>query len=228
MSKWYQRVMAAAGMVGFGMMSVALGVAPSACSSAPPPEVPEPCDTQVVTVNIYAMDDINPNEKELPRPVVVRLYQLANDVRMLNAGYDDVLLKDAEVLKDDLLKVDEVTIYPNDLVEVKFERIPTAGYLCGAAMFRNPQGQSWKTFYTFPPMPNAPAACGAAAAEAGMDAEEPQAFPRTAFFLAENRIDNGSQYDESMFTSSTPIKKISLPKRSATSDSYAGGPGSKK
>lgn len=206
-------------MRGLGLLAgLSMATMGSFCPAAPVVE-PEPCNQQVVTLNLYAADNINPNQDERPRPVVVRLYQLSNDLRMLNAKYDGILLKDAEILKDDILKVDEVEVFPNDLVEVKFERLPEATLLAGVALFRSPQGQSWKTYYAFPPMPNAPAACGAAAGE--VDAGEPQAFPVTAFFVESNKIDNGSQFDESMFPRATPIRKVSLPKRSAASDSFA-------
>jgi type VI secretion system protein VasD len=199
-----------------GVMS-ALG---AGCFPEPPPAEPDPCNVQIVTLRIYASDLINPNDDDKPRPVMVRLYQLSTDMRMLNARYDDILLRDAEVLGEDLLKRDEVTVFPNDLVEVQFERIPEASVLVGAAMFRTPQGESWKTYYVFPPMPNTPDACKKGG-EA--EAEEPQAFPETAFFVVERKIDNGSQFDESMFPNARPYKKINLPKRSAAAEDLSGG-----
>lgn len=215
----------------------------------PPPLVPapDPCNVQIVTLNLYAGDLINPNEDERPRPVVVRLYQLTSDLRMLNAKYNDILLKDAEVLKDDILKVDEIEVFPNDLVEIKFERIPEAVMLAGVAMMHDPQGNSWKTYYEFPPMPNTPEACSPDAPEEEAKKEEgpaipgaellaeppkpvkaPQAFPRTEFFVVERKIDNGGQYDASMFPNATPIRSISLPKASANTDALAQAPVSKK
>ncbi len=219
-SNRFRRLLAASAV---GLAAVATGVGSAgllgACSY-PPPETPDPCDKQVVTLNIYAAENINPSEQGRPRPVVVRLYQLATDMRMLNAKYDPILFKDADLLGEDLMQVNEVEVFPNDLVEVKFERIPEATVLAGVALFRDPQGHSWKTYYAFPPMPNTPAACGAQAKE--QDPEEPQAAPRTAFFIKGIKIDNGSQFDESMFTQSVPMRQINLPKRSAAGDQPAG------
>jgi type VI secretion system protein VasD len=197
---------------------LAFALLSSGACAEPPAAAPEPCDVQMVTLRIYAADNINPNEGDRPRPVVVRLYQLANDLKMQNAKYDDILQRDADVLGTDMMKKDEVVVFPNDLVEVKFERIPDALFLCGAAMFRDPQGNSWKTFYEFPPMPNAPAACGPQAGDAGAG----EAFPQTAFFVVERKIDNGSQFDESMFPNASAIRRMNLPKRSAGTD--VGGP----
>ncbi len=201
------------------MAALGVSVIP-ACSSTPAPEAAAPCDVQIVTLNIYAADNINPNETGNPRPVVVRLYQLKGDVRLLNASYDDVLLKDKEVLADDVMKVDEVGVFPNDLVEVKFERIKEASFLAGVALFHSPKGQSWKTFYEFPLLPGE-ANCGGRGGDGGAEAD-----PRAAFYIESTKIDNGSQFDESMFPNASPAKKITLPKGSsgASGAGAAAGP----
>jgi len=199
--------------LGFGMAG-AWGLG---CTQAPPAEEPKPCDVQMVTLNLYAADNINPNETDNPRPVVVRLYQLKGDVRLENATYDEVLLKDKEVLQDDIAKVDEVEVFPNDLVEVKFERIKDASHLAGVALFHSPKGNSWKTFYEFP-LPPGEAQC----AGRGGDAGPPVADPRVAFFVESTRIDNGSQFDESMFPNATAVRRLNLPKRAAAPE--AAGP----
>ncbi len=199
------------------MLLMGAMLAGAACAPVPP-VVPNPCNKQVVTLNIYSDDQLNPTTAEMPRPVVVRLYQLATDLKMLNAPYNKILLKDAEALGTDLIQVDEVQLFPNDLVRIQFERNPEATMLAGVALFHDPKGQSWKTYYEFPPMPNTPAACGASVEET--DPQAPQAFPETEFFLSETRIDNGGQFDESMFPNSTPIRTINLSKRSAAPDSY--------
>jgi type VI secretion system protein VasD len=195
-----------------GFAAGALGVVSAlACSSAtPPPEPPKPCDVQIVTLNILASDNINPNDTGNPRPVVVRLYQLKSDVRLLNAQYDDVLLKDKDVLADDVMKVDEVGVFPNDMVEVKFERVKDASFLAGVALFHSPKGQSWKTFYEFP-LPPGEASCGGRAGDAA-----PEADPRATFFIESTKIDNGSQFDETMFPDAAPVRKITLPKGSSS------------
>ena len=186
-------------------------LAAAGCSATPSPEPPPPCDVQIVTLNLYAADNINPNENGNPRPVVVRLYQLKNDVRLENATYDEILLKDKEVLEDDLAKVDELSVFPNDLVEVKFERMKEASHLAGVALFHSPKGNSWKTFYEFP-LPPGEAQCGGRDPDAG----PPQADPRAAFFIESTKIDNGAQFDESMFPNSTAVRRLNLPKKAAS------------
>ena len=208
--------LALAGLSAGGLGAVAL----TGCVSVPP-QPPKPCDVQVVTLNIYAADNINPNERGNPRPVWVKLYQLKGDVRMENATYEEIQQKDKEVLGEDFAKVDDLEIFPNDLVQVKFERMKEASVLAGVAMFHNPKGTSWKTFFAFPPTPADGAACGAAAKDAGA----PQTAPTTAFFIESTKIDNGSQFDESMFPTANPIRTIDLPKKSAGESGGAAAPG---
>lgn len=204
----------------FATAALAAGLAGAAgCSNPPPPKEPKPCDRQIVTLSMLAADNVNPNERGNPRPVVVRLYQLKGDVKMTNATYDDILLRDKEALGDDLMKVDEVEVFPNDRVEVKFERIKDASHLAGVALFHSPKGQSWKTFYEFP-LPPGEVACGGR----GEDAGAPEADPKTSFFLESTKIDNGSQFDESMFPQAKAIRRINLPRKSASPEGPGGAP----
>lgn len=203
-----------AGLSGAAFLGAGCGAAEPAPAAAP-----RPCDVQVVSLRIYAAANINPNENNKPRPVVVRLYQLKSDVRLENATYDEILLKDKETLQDDLMKVDEVSVFPNDLVEVKFERLKEAGFLAGVALFHGPKGASWKTLYGFP-LPPGKAQCGARQSDGG----RPEADPKTAFFVESTRIDNGTQLDETMFPDASAIRQLSLPKRSAAPEAPAAPP----
>jgi type VI secretion system protein VasD len=203
------RRLAAVALVG---LALGLGAVPSAagCAGAPPPPPPPPCDVQVVTLNLFASDNINPNENGNPRPVVVRLYQLKSGGRLEAATYDQILLKEKETLEDDLAKVDEVEVFPNDLVEVKFERLKEASHLAGVALFHSPKGNSWKTFYEFP-LPPGEAQCGARAEDAG----PPVSDPRAAFFIDSTKIDNGLEFDPSMFPDASAVRRLNLPKKAA-------------
>ncbi len=182
----------------------------SGCSAAPVPEAPKPCDKQIVTLDIYAAGNVNPNENGNPRPVVIRLYQLQSDLNLQNARYDDILLRSDKTLGKDVVKVDELSVYPNDHVQVKFERNKAAAYLGGVALFHGPRGQSWKTFYEFPLAPGE-AVCGGRGEDAGAGVAD----PRATFFVESSKIDNGSQFDESQFRSARPVRKLNLSKSAA-------------
>ena len=71
----------------------------------------------------------------------------------------------------------------------------------GVALFHSPKGNSWKTFYAFPPHARPRRACGG---RARRTPGRPQADPKTAFFIESTKIDNGAQFDESMFPNANP------------------------
>jgi type VI secretion system protein VasD len=206
------RNLAALGLVGLGL-GLGSASAVGGCAPAAPPAAPKPCDVQIVTLRIYAADNINPNDTQNPRPVVIRLYQLKDEMRLQNATYDEVLLQDKEVLADDIVKVDELSVFPNDLVEVKFERAKEASTLGGVALFHSPRGQSWKTFYAFPLLPGEAQCAGR-----GTDGGPPQSDPQVSFFVESTKLDNGSEFDESMFPNATALRRVNLPKKSASAD----------
>lgn len=207
-ARWILRVVA--GLTFGAVLAGGTIAAGAGCGTVVPPETPKPCDKQIVTLDIYGGDNVNPNDDEKPRPVVVRLYQLSSELKLENARYDDILLRGEETLGKDVMKLDEVTIFPNDHLRVKFERIKEAEWLAGVALFHGPRGQSWRTFYEFPLAPG-DAACGGRGGDAGAGIAD----PHTAFFLQDAKIDNGSQMDESMFPNARPVKNVNLPKGAA-------------
>lgn len=204
-----------------GFAVVLLGstaVVGSSSGCAEEPVVPKKvCDKQFVTLQIYGSGTVNPNERGNPRPVRVRVYQLSDEQKLTNARYDDVLLREEPTLKGTVVKGDDVTVFPNDLVEIKFERDKAAEFLAGVAFFHQPKGQAWKTFFELPPIPGD----GACAPKGD---GPPQNDVRVQFFVDEAKIDNGSQFDESMFPKSQAIRKVSLPKKSAAGGDSGGAP----
>lgn len=111
------------------------------------------CEIQVVSLSVIASPAINPTTEGEPRPVQMRIYQLKDDVKLQAATFEQVWKEDAAVLGQDILKRDEVFVYPNTRTDVKFDRDPTASHIVGAALFRNPKGKSWYMAFELPPPP---------------------------------------------------------------------------
>ncbi len=143
-----------------------------------------------MTFDIYSSESINPDENLNPRPVVVRMFQLTADERMENATHEVLLNEGYDGLGDQLVQLDELTIDPNEHVEVTFARHPQARVLALVAVFRTPTGSSWKTLVELP----AAADCGSAG----------------TFFLDANKVDNGSTFDESMFPNVPPVRDVDV------------------
>ena len=160
-------------------------------SAAPPAKEAAPCDVQHVAISVVTSPRLNPSREGEPRPVQLRIYQLKSDLRLANAEFDAVWNDDKATLGADLLKVSEVSVYPDERVEVQVERDNGAESLAGVALFRTPKGKSWQTTFALPPAPGKEA-CGAPCA--GDDCKARGQNPRFAFWLDETHIDDGADH----------------------------------
>jgi type VI secretion system VasD/TssJ family lipoprotein len=182
------RVIAALGLVTAGSF-----VFPSACSSNTVAiREPERCTLQIVKMTVISSSDMNRAESGAPRPVQLRLYQLSTDIPLLNASFDEVWKKDADTFKEDLVKVEELPIYPNSRTELEFERDDKAQVIAPVALFRQPRGRSWYTTFDLPPAPSE-GQCGAECKGAECDGGPPQ-NPHYYVWIDESRVDDGADH----------------------------------
>ncbi|MET0591445.1 MAG: type VI secretion system lipoprotein TssJ [Polyangiaceae bacterium] len=135
-----------------GSFLVVLGASLMGCSSrAPAAKEPQAaCVVPNPLLTITASDRVNENGGQ-GRPVQVRVYQLKSDARLQSAKFEDVWQKDAETFATDLVKMDEVPLFPGETKSVKITRSPDAQNLALVALFREPQGKSWFLTYELAP-----------------------------------------------------------------------------
>jgi type VI secretion system protein VasD len=165
----------------------------SACGSPPPAEEPaETCDVQMITVALMA-NCINRTQQGEARPVQLRIYQLKSDVKLQNAGFQEVWKADADTLGEDLVSVQELPVYPRTVSDFKVERSEDARFIAAAAMFREPKGRGWYTIFELPPSP-ADGACGLIECEGEDCADAPIYDPKFAFWLDEANVEDGTPY----------------------------------
>jgi type VI secretion system protein VasD len=183
------------------LSALAFAGAASAFSSSCTPQVvavqpAKKCELQLVTLDVIASKLINPTPEGEPRPVQVRIYQLASDIRLQNAPFEEIWKRDAETLKDDLIKVDQLSVFPDSRTEVRFERDQTAQTVVAVALFQNPKGRSWYQTFELPPAPGK-GACGATVEECDgpeCDGGGPKLNPRFSIWIDGTRVDNGDEH----------------------------------
>ncbi len=159
---------------------------------------PDKCKLQMVDMTLIGSERINQTESGEPRPVQVRIYQLATDVRLNNANFRDLWKDDKNTLKEDLIKTEELTVYPDSRTDVKFERDEKAMYIAAVALFRTPKGRSWYTVLELPPPPGkgecsnaGPTADGPDAGDAG---KATPTNPHFVIWVDGSKIDEGSDH----------------------------------
>ncbi len=141
----------------FSVVFLGATAAASGCAHAPastPCTSPEP-----IPVTIRASAGVNPDDKGQPLATTVRVYQLKETVRLADASLEQILDDDRAVLADDVLSVNELTLYPGETNQPPLLRKEGAAYVAVVAFFRNPAGSSWRAITRLGP-PD-PQHCGA-------------------------------------------------------------------
>lgn len=106
---------------------------------APPPP-PKPEIRQLV---LTAEPGINPDVGGRASPVVVRIYQLAEEGAFQRASIGDLLHDDAKALGESMKARKELVVTPGASVTVALERAAGATLVAVAVGFRDP-GARWK------------------------------------------------------------------------------------
>lgn len=183
------------GARGACLVACALACALATSSCGGPTIVPissaKKCELQVVSLTVVASPSINPTIDGETRPVQLRIYQLKDDVRLQSATFDQVWKEDAATLGQDIVKRDDVFVYPNTRTDVKFDRDPSASFVVGAALFRNPKGKSWYVSFELPPAPGK-GDCLAPGCEDGKCGND--ANPRFSMWVDATRVDDGADH----------------------------------
>lgn len=149
----------------------------------PPPQGPSPCTTpEPIRLLLTASPRLNLDENGESLPTVVRLYQLRDSTKLVESSADRLLTNDRGVLAEDLVDVRELTLYPGERALPILMRGEGAAVVAVVAMFRRPNGPSWRAIRKLPP-PN-PQHCQGVAAT-------PQALAASLlkFTLEESRVE---------------------------------------
>jgi len=124
-----------------------------ACAHEPaaPPAPPSPCTTpEPVRLSLTASMRLNPGENGESLATTVRIYQLKDTGKLIEASLDRILDGDRAVLGEDFVSVQELTLYPGEKAAPVMVRGEGATSLAVVAMFRRPVGPSWRAIRKLP------------------------------------------------------------------------------
>jgi type VI secretion system protein VasD len=130
-----------------GVLLLALCMCAGCRSKTPPPA--SAC-TLPSKIKLEATERINPNSAGEALPTQVRLYQLKEIVKVEEADFAAIWEQPKETLADDLLQVQEFTLFPGQTELVDVALTPAARYLVGVAIFRRPTGNQWRSVIPLP------------------------------------------------------------------------------
>jgi type VI secretion system protein VasD len=108
------------------------------------------CFSAPVKVVLTAGEQANLDEHGNPLPVQVRIYQLQDKTAFLQSSFNELWQQDTEVLGDSLLDKKEVTVASNGSLTVSMKRNKDCHYIGVFAIFRRPEGDSWRALAEVP------------------------------------------------------------------------------
>jgi len=105
------------------------------------------CGGPTIRMGISSSPDLNPNRKQSPLSVVVRIYQLRDISSFESTTFNEIWKNDLNALTGTVLTRKEIVIHPGVNTEIIFDRHEKAKYIGVAAIFRNPRDRKWRDIY---------------------------------------------------------------------------------
>ncbi|MBI3596645.1 MAG: type VI secretion system lipoprotein TssJ [Nitrospirae bacterium] len=102
------------------------------------------CGNYQIHLILESSKFLNLDDSGAPLPVVVRIYQLSSKNRFESADFTTLWKNDREVLENDTLDRQEITLNPDSSVVLNLDSKKNPAYLAVMALFRKPQGDTWR------------------------------------------------------------------------------------
>ncbi len=114
------------------------------CASKPPPPT-------LLKAQLSAQANVNPDARNRPSPVTVRVYALKARAAFDNADFFALYEKDKDTLGADLVEKDEFQLKPGETRSLEKLLLPEIVYLGVFAAFRDLERAQWRTVVTVVP-----------------------------------------------------------------------------
>lgn len=113
------------------------------CASGPP-------KAAKARMTVVAQQDVNPDASGRPSPVVLRIYQLAQDATFNNADFFALFDNDQQLLGADLLAREEVQLVPGERKEVEFAVAAATKFVGVVVAYRDIRNAQWRVIQPAP------------------------------------------------------------------------------
>jgi type VI secretion system protein VasD len=111
----------------------------ASCKSAPPPPPPI-----VIKTSIVVAADANPDARQRPSPVVVRIYKLKDDDAFRNGDFFALYDKEQATLTASLVSREEFELSPGDKRSLSAALPPDVRFIGVVAGYRDIRNSEWR------------------------------------------------------------------------------------
>ncbi|MFO1199090.1 MAG: type VI secretion system lipoprotein TssJ [Burkholderiaceae bacterium] len=145
----------AAGRRALVLSGVAAALLAAGCASGPKPTFPVP---RALEISVQAAPGLNPDVRDRPTPVVLRIYELRSPVAFEAADFFTLFDKDQAALGNDIVGKEELQLRPGESAKLVRELKPETRTVGVFAAFRDLERSRWRAVVALPdPPPPAPA-----------------------------------------------------------------------
>lgn len=132
----------------FAVLASVVGLFGACAHKAPP----SPCTTpEPIRILLTASPRLNLGDNGESLATTVRIYQLKDTTKLVESSIDRILDGDRAVLGEDFVSVQELTLYPGERAAPAMVRGEGVTSVAVVAMFRRPEGPSWRAIRKLPP-----------------------------------------------------------------------------
>jgi type VI secretion system protein VasD len=114
------------------------------CAHAPPPPPPPPPQPLDVEVRVIAAPDVNPNRSSRASPVFLRVFELRDPSKFLNAEFDEVTLHADTALAGTVIGREERMVEPASTVVLALKIDPGTRLLGVVAEYSDLANSRWR------------------------------------------------------------------------------------
>ena len=101
-------------------------------------------DTTKLDLKLQASEELNPDLRGRPSPIVVRLLELKNPSSFNNADFFSLYQRPKESLMPDLVSFEEMEVRPGEARELKLSVQPGSRYVGVVAAYRDLPEANWR------------------------------------------------------------------------------------
>jgi type VI secretion system VasD/TssJ family lipoprotein len=101
-------------------------------------------------ITLGALEDVNPTATGRPSPIVVRIFELANESRFQAADYFELMGQGAVSLEGDVLSSEEHTLLPGEVRVVRKRALLGSKFLGITAGYRDLGSSTWRAVVPLP------------------------------------------------------------------------------
>lgn len=102
------------------------------------------CSSPRIGLEVASLPNVNPDSSSRPSPVIVKIYEMRNDMAFRQGDFQTLFMEPMKVLGADLVATDELTFVPGEARTIAYSPMPETRYVGILAGFRQMERARWR------------------------------------------------------------------------------------